>query len=301
MKGSASKKVNTGVKKRIGIAFSGGGSKGYIYLGVIKALEEYGIKFDEVAGTSVGSIFGAFYAAGYTYEQMYEIAKNIEFKDIKDTKIFPAKTDKLQQVVTNHLGKVNIEDLQTPFHAVATDLKSLREVVISSGSVAKACAGSCAVPGLFVPVRLDDKILCDGGLKNAMPADVLKRRGCDMVISINIGGENKKAGISTTKVFDVLLCALQILINDTSYKGHIYSDLVISPDISKFSFRKKNNLQDMIKEGYEATINAMPEILEIFKDHTKKAPEFSRYVKKKKTGILSKPTKTQKIEEENVR
>ena len=249
--------------RKIGIAFSGGGLKGFVHIGVIKALEEYGLKFDYISGTSVGSIVGAFYANGYTSQKMLEIGSKLNFADIKTSKIFPSKSEGLQSIITNEMGNICVEELQTPFSAVAVDIKTMKECVISNGNLASACAGSCAVPGMFVPVKFEDMLLCDGGLRNALPADVLKKNGCDFVISVDIGG-GKDGGAKSTKMLDVLTCALRILIEDTSFKGYLYSDVVIKPNVKKFSFSKKDNYLEMVEEGYRATIEAMPKILELF-------------------------------------
>jgi len=96
-------------KVKIGIAFGGGGARGFTHLGAIKAFEEFGIKFDMVAGTSAGSIMGAFYAAGYSYKEMYEAAKKIREKDIRTNIIpfSPSKTDGIGDIVRNNLGNIN--------------------------------------------------------------------------------------------------------------------------------------------------------------------------------------------------
>ena len=249
-------------ESKIGVAFSGGGAKGYVHIGVIKAFEEYGLKFDQIAGTSAGSIVGAFYAAGCSWKRMYEIGRKLKTNDIKKRIIIPSSTEGIQKLLINELGNINIEDLKIPFTAVAVDIKSLKECAISSGNLAKACAGSCSVPGVFEPVKLDDKWLCDGGLKNSLPADVLKQNGCDYIISVDISGE--KQGAKSSKVLDVLSCALEILIADNSYKGILCSDLVIKPKTQTFSPKRISKVSEMVEEGYRATIEVMPQILEIF-------------------------------------
>ena len=138
-------------KVKIGIAFGGGGARGLSHIGVIKAFEEFGIKFDFVAGTSAGSLIGAFYAAGYNYHQMYELAKSVKMKDIKTGVIpfSPSKTDGLANIIRTNLGDIDIQDLPTPFAAVAVDITSTKEVVLRKGNLAKAICGSCCVPLFF--------------------------------------------------------------------------------------------------------------------------------------------------------
>ena len=139
-------------KAKIGIAFGGGGARGFTHIGVIKALEEHGLKFDHISGTSAGSIVGAAWACGKTWKEMYEIAKEMRKKDIRTNVIplMPSKTDGIQQIMKDNFGDINIEELATPFTAIAVDLKSTKQVCISHGNLAKAVAGSSAVPGVFV-------------------------------------------------------------------------------------------------------------------------------------------------------
>lgn len=253
-------------KVKIGLALGGGGARGFAHLGAIKAFEEYGLKFDYVCGTSAGSIVGAFYSAGLSYEQMYNIAVKMDVKDIRTSKLVfvPSKSDGIEKVIRDELGNINIEDLPTPFSAVAVDIISLDECVISKGNLAKACAGSCAVPGIFQPVVFGNRHLCDGGLQNTIPADVPKLMGCDYVVSVDVN-KSRNYGTESTKVLDVLSCSIRILMKGNVVKGYLYSDVMIKPETKRFKSTKKEGFLDMIEEGYNATIDVMPEILKLFK------------------------------------
>jgi NTE family protein len=159
---------------KIGLALGGGGARGYAHLGAIKAFEEYGLKFDYVAGTSVGAFIGAFYCAGWSYEQMYNISKEVRKKDIRKTKIplLPSTTEGLQAIIIKELGDIDVSESKIPLAVVAVDIASAEECIITKGNLAKAIAGSCAVPAVFQPVEFDGRLLADGGLRNTLPADV---------------------------------------------------------------------------------------------------------------------------------
>lgn len=253
-------------KVKIGLALGGGGARGFAHLGAIKAFEEYGLKFDYICGTSAGSIVGAFYSAGLTYEQMYNIALKMDVKDIRTSKLVfvPSKSDGIEKMLRDELGDINIQDLPTPFSAVAVDIISMDECVISKGNLAKACAGSCAVPGVFQPVVFGNRHLCDGGLQNTIPADVPKLMGCDYVVSVDVN-KSRNYGTESTKVLDVLSCSIRILMKGNVVKGYLYSDVMIKPETKRFKSTKKEGFLDMIEEGYNATIDVMPEILKLFK------------------------------------
>ena len=250
---------------KVGLAFGGGGARGLSHIGVIKAFEEYGLKFDYVAGTSVGSLIGAAYAKGMTSQEMYDRAKKLKVKDIKTNKIFfmPSKTDGLQSLAVELFGDIDIQELPTPFSAVAVDLKSTKEVCISHGNLAKALAGSCCVPGIFQPVEFGDRLLCDGGLQNTIPANVPRYFGCDYVVSVDCNS-TRTYGTDSSKVLDVLGCSIRILMKSNAIKGYIYSDVMIATNNKKFKSTKLDGLDEMVETGYKNAIDMMPEILKIF-------------------------------------
>lgn len=253
-------------KVKVGIAFGGGGARGFAHLGALKAFEQFGVKFDFVAGTSAGSLVGAFYANGYNFKELYEIAKNVRVKDIRKNVIpFTAsKLDSLAEIVRKNLGDKNIEDSLIPFAAVAVDLKSAKEVCFRKGNLASAVCGSCAVPGVFQPVEYNDMILADGGLQNTIPADIPKYFGCDYVVAIDVN-KSRLYGTNSTKFLDVLSCSIRILMKSNAIRGYVNADVVVGPETKRFKSTSTNGLDDMIEEGYKATIDAMPKILELFK------------------------------------
>ena len=242
-------------KVKIGLALGGGGARGFAHLGAIKAFEEYGLKFDYVAGTSAGSIVGAFYCAGYNYSQLFEVAKNMDVKDIRTNKIvfMPSKSDGIEKVFTDELGNINIEDLQIPFAAVAVDTISMDECVITSGNLAKACAGSCAVPGIFQPVVFGNRHLCDGGLQNTIPADVPKLMGCDYVVAIDVN-KSRNYGTNSTKLLDVIACTVRILMKGNVVKGYLYADAMIKPETKRFKSTKKDGFLDFKNFRYKLAL-----------------------------------------------
>lgn len=252
-------------KIKIGLAFGGGGMRGFAHVGVIRAFEEYGLKFDYVTGTSVGSIMGAAYANGMTYKQIYDIAKNIKVKDIKTNKIIfvPSKTDGIENLIIENFGNINIEDLKTPFSAVAVDLKTTNQVCICKGNLAKAVAGSCCVPGIFQPVEFGDYLLADGGLQNSIPSDIPRYFGCDYVIAVDCN-KSRTYGTDSSKVLDVLSCSIRILMKSNAVRGYLYSDLMIGPNTKKFKSTKTDGFEEMIEEGYKTAIDMMPQIMKIF-------------------------------------
>lgn len=261
-------------KIKVGVAFGGGGAKGMAHIGVIKAFEEYGLDFDYVAGTSVGSIMGSAYASGMKSSEILKIAKSMKTSDIRTSKVFfvPSKTEGIESMMRDNFGDINIENLKKPFSAVAVDIKSTKELCISKGNLAKAVAGSCCVPGIFQPVQFGDYLLCDGGLQNNIPANIPRFFDCDYVIAVDCNS-TRTYGTESTKTLDVISCALRILMKSNSIKGYLNADLTIACDTKKFKSTELEGVDEMVEIGYRNAIDMMPEIMKIFA---------GKYPKKKK-------------------
>lgn len=257
--------------KKVALVLGGGAARGLAHIGVIKALEEHNISFDYVVGTSVGSLVGAFYAAGLTSAEMIEYAKTIKTKDIKSGLIpfVPSKTDGIKNVVVNALGNIDITDLKKHYCAVAVDVKSAREVHFVKGNLAEIVAASCAVPGVFFPVEYEDYVLYDGGLSNNLPSNVPKIVfGCDAVIAVDVNS-TRGYGTDSTKYIDTIMASIRIMMKSNSLKGYLNSDLIIQPDLKRFKSTKLNNVDEMIMEGYNATIFQMEKIKNILNGKNK--------------------------------
>jgi len=219
------------------------------------------------------------YAYGMTSKQMEDIAINIRVKDIRKSKIpfMPSSTEHLEKIITDTVGDIDIKDLKKPFCAVAVDMKSGNEVNITEGRLCKALAGSCAVPTVFEAVEFGDKLLFDGGLQNTIPADVLRRLGCDAVVSVDINS-TRGNGTDSTKYLDLLLASVRIMMKSNAIKGYLNSDIIIKPDLKRFSASKTDGMLEMIEEGYIATKRLIPQIKELFNKKKLKKHWWSRKV-----------------------
>ncbi len=249
---------------KIGLAFGGGGTRGFAHIGVLKAFEENGIEFDEVSGTSIGSVVASAYAYGLSSDEMLQYAKQLKTSDIRNSKLFfiPSKTDGIETFVKNMIGDATFDDLKKPTTIVAVDLITGQEVHITKGSVVKACAGSCAVPMIFNPVEFENYRLVDGGLQNNIPADVLRQNGCKIVISIDIN-PTRGLGTNGTSPKDIIVASIGIMMKSNAVKGYMFSDLTIKADTSKFKSTRLDGSDEMYQIGYEAAIKAMPKIKQL--------------------------------------
>ena len=258
-------------KYKIGLAFGGGGARGFSHLGVIKAFEEYGLSFDYVAGTSAGSIFAAAYASGMSFKEIYKRCKKVKTSDIRTNGFLQltSKTDGIENLMIDTFGDINIEDLKIPCSAVAVNIKTTNQICISHGKLAKAIAGSCCVPGFFQPVEFGDALLVDGGLQNTIPANIPRHFGCDYVIAVDCNS-TRTYGTDSSKLLDVLGCSIRVLMKSNAVKGYLYSDLTIAVDNKRFKSTKIEGLDEMVDEGYKAAIDLMPQIMKIFRGKAKR-------------------------------
>ena len=242
---------------KIGLALGSGGAKGFAHLGALKAFEEFGIKFDMISGTSIGSIIGAFYAEGYSSTDIWEMLKRIDFGEI--TNLFMIKMDSsgLFNVIDREIGSLNIEELKKPFMCVATELETGKEHVFKTGSVAKAlCASSC-IPPFFKPVVIDDKRYVDGAYTNSVPADLVKEMGADYVIGIDLATRESKSGF-LKKLFPTY----KTDVKEPWAKGYHFSNVVIHPDLNDYSSISINSGSAMYDIGYQSALEVIPQIVE---------------------------------------
>jgi len=254
------------VPLKIGLVFGGGGARGFGHIGVIKALEEAGIKADFVCGTSIGSLIGAAYASGATSSDLLEIARDIKQKDIRPNKIIPSPTSAkhIEELCLKAIkGEKMFSELNIPFACVAVDINNGKEVVFESGFVAKCVSASCCIPGVFIPVEIDGHNYVDGGLLNTIPTDVAFKKHCDIIIAVDINS-TRGSGSQTTKLFDVLGATISIMGTINAKLAYRYADVMITPDLKRFSSMKVDGGEEMIEEGYNATIDAMPQIMDLF-------------------------------------
>lgn len=260
-------------KTKIALVLSGGAGRGIGHIGAIKAFEKMGIEFDMVIGTSAGSAVGAMYASGFTANEMEQVVHSLKTSDIKGkNKLFflPSSTKALEDTVNNVLGGEKVfSELKKPFIAVATNLKTGKEVRIGSGSVARAVASSCAVPAYFKPVEWGDKMLVDGGLVNSVPIDVARDMGADYVLAVDVNG-TRGDGTEKFKLGNIISSTIGIMLKKNARSYLEFADFCIFPKLKEFKSTKLDNVQAMIDEGERATLEHSAEIIEILNKKPKK-------------------------------
>lgn len=241
-------------KIKIGLALGSGGAKGFAHLGALKAFEDNGIEIDLVAGTSIGSIVGAFYCSGYSATDILEMLLRVDSSQIKNFTMIGMDTSGLYSVIDREIGSLNIEELKKPFRAIATDLDSGEEKVFDKGSVAKALCASSSMPPFFKPVVIGDKRYVDGGYTNSVPADVVRNLGADYVIGIDLKTETKPS------VLKKFIPTYKSNVKEPWAKGYEYSDVMLHPDLNGYSSVSFLHGSEMYDIGYSHAVKFIPKI-----------------------------------------
>ncbi len=180
-------------KLKIGLALGSGSARGLTHIGVLKVLQEAGIKIDFIAGSSVGAMMGVAYALYGDVAPLLEAAYSVTKKpvDLMIDPAFPIKgivSGKKIESFLDNLGFRGKEfrDLKIPTIVVATDMFRWERVALTQGSITKAVRASISIPGIFSPVKYGDTYLVDGGVIDPVPVDVLKDTGVDFVIAVGL-------------------------------------------------------------------------------------------------------------------
>ena len=244
-------------KVKIGLALGGGGARGMGHIGALMAFEELGIKFDYIAGTSAGSLVGALYAFGKSPKEIKELALSLKKKDILTRMIpfiKPAKSSKIEDILNNVFGDVTVfSEMKIPLKVVCTDLKTGKEVDFDYGNVAKVVSASCAVPGIFTPVVYENMHLVDGGLRNNVPADVVKDMGANVVFAIDVN-HLRGTGTQSLSTISVLSSTIGIIMQSKIDKTMECADLIFEPSLEKFSPLKFDEIESIIQIGYDTVM-----------------------------------------------
>ena len=258
------------MSKKIGYALGAGGARGVAHLGVLKALEEEGIRPDYIAGCSMGSVVGAGYAAGMTIEEMLNIVCNIKPLHLIDVSAVPitrlalTRGSKMHKMLLDKIGDSRFEDLKIPFRCVASDLYSGRLVTLSEGEVAQAVRASSTMPTVFPPVKLDGKLLIDGGVLCRVPTKQVKEMGADVVIAVDVLDNTKEPVKKVKDIFSLIMRVYDMMdYQGTEMKKQIEgteNEVWVVPEMKGMSQYSMKNFDRIYAEGYLTAKKQMPEI-----------------------------------------
>ncbi len=259
-------------KLKTGICLSGGGALGFAHIGVLQALEDHRIFPNAVSGSSMGSIIGAMYAAGYTPAQMLEFIK--EGKLYRITNIMQFQPAFWRVGLSNHstilslikefIPNNSFEKLEKPLHICVTNLSTGNwEIVSKSEKLNMWIAASCSIPGVFNAMKINNMMYVDGGLLNNIPSQPLREK-CEFVIGSDVIPH--LTAKKTLKPRDTLVKSLRVAQHQSSQPGRALCDFLIEPEsIEKYHEFNYEAYQSIYQYGYRATTRFIAENQEIMK------------------------------------
>ena len=280
-------------RPKVGLVLSGGAARGLAHIGVLKALEEQGVRIDAIAGTSMGAVVGGLYASGYKVEELEKLAlgidwqqalsdapprRDVPFRRKQDDRDFLVKQKLsfrddgslglplgviqgqnlallLESKLAHTADTRDFDQLPIPFRAVATDIASGEKVVFRRGHLPQVIRASMSIPAVFAPVELDGRLLVDGGMVDNIPLDVVREMGVDVAIVVDIGTplRNRK---QLATVVDVLNQSITLMTrrNSEEQLASVRSDdVLIQPPLARYGSTDFGSAREMIEAGYRAT------------------------------------------------
>lgn len=293
---------------KVGLVLSGGGAKGFAHIGVLKVIDSLGIKIDYISGTSMGAVIGSLYATGYSGKQLESMFNSQDFDELindnfpRDSKPFYERENSEKYAVVLPFDKFKISlpsalsrgqnvynllyhlmlpvndikdfsKLPIPFFCVATDIETGESLILDKGRLAEAVTASAALPSLFQPVEIDNRILIDGGVTNNFPIAELRDKGMDIIIGVDVQDALKDRA-SLKSAPDILLQINNFRTINAMKDKVSLTDIYIKPDITNFSVISFSKGEDIIANGEAA---ARVKLLELAN------------VKKQQNSILDRP------------
>jgi NTE family protein len=255
-------------RPKVGLALAGGFARGIAHIGVLKVLRDAGIHIDAVAGTSVGALIGAAYCAGTPLEEMERIGAATSFTDFgrwTPSWLGLATNQRLEKYLARLTPAKNFEDLITPLAIAATDLNAGISIYYTRGPLTPPLRGSCAYPGLFVPISFEERTLVDGFLTSPVPVEGVALLGVDIVIAVYLEAASMEAPRTFT---DVLSRSFTIIQRHSDLAWRQQADVIIEPDMKTFLWDDFTRTPELVAAGEEATREALPKIRELIGNET---------------------------------
>ncbi len=249
------------VKRRLGLALSGGGTRGLAHIGVLQAFEDSGLRPDYISGTSIGAFAAALYAFGVPLEEIRDVGQGMSLANISKLKLSRFalfSNEELARLIQSKIGKARIEEALIPLAIMAVDIGTGEKVVLSQGEVAPAVMASNAVPGIYRPITIDGRMLVDGGIMEDVPISPLRPMGADIVVAVNLSADRKYR--PPEDIIDILLNAFDIAIDEDTRVQVKAADVLIEPRLSNFRRMDVSQIDALIAEGYRATAASIEKI-----------------------------------------
>lgn len=268
---------------KVGLVLSGGGAKGFAHIGVLKVLEEAGIRVDFIGGTSMGALVGGLYASGYSAKELDSIVRILEFDKILQETVprrakpffekengeryiisLPVRNKKVSlpvalakgqsalnklSILTQHITSIDdFNKLPIPFLCIGTDIETGEQVILNKGFLPEALRASSSFPTLFEPVEIDGRVLLDGGISNNFPVHEVIAMGADIIIGVDV-----QSGLSNSAEVDNAIKVIDQVVGFSMNKANSEKiklvNLYLKPNVFNYNVVSFDNLGEIIREG----------------------------------------------------
>lgn len=282
---------------KVGLVLSGGGAKGMAHIGVLKVIEEAGVRIDYIGGTSTGAIIGGLYASGYSAVQIDSLFKTVNFSELiqddiprsaktffekyeseryaltlpfKDFKIsLPSSISKGQNMynlfskLTSHVNDIeDFNELPIPFFCIATNIESGKETVLDKGYLPRAVSASSALPTLFNPVKLGDSLYVDGGITNNYPIERVRAMGADIIIGIDVQ-DSLKTRENLKTVIEIFGQVGNYNAIEVMKEKRKNTDIYIHPNINDYTVVSFDEKNEIIESGTKEALLFKTQLLDL--------------------------------------
>jgi NTE family protein len=286
----------------VGVALGVGFAYGFCHIGVLKVIEEEKIPVDVISGSSVGAFIASLWAIGKSAGEIIEITK--EFKEPNYIRglidlTFPLigfiKGKKIHRFFKKHLGNKTFHDVRLPLKIIASDVKRKESRVFDTGLLADAVMASCSMPGLFMPFRLKEDMLMDGGVINPLPTEILFKMGVRKIIAVNVTPsredvqvqyEKLKGQISVEKtlrrkffsfkqwlrnvfkinILDIIFSSIEVMQSEMIQREAQLADIVLHPKTEGLHWLELHRAEDLAKRGEEEARKNLDKIWQIINE-----------------------------------
>lgn len=249
---------------KVALVLGAGASKGFAHIGVLKVLEANKIPVHVIIGTSAGSFVGSMYAYGYNSFQLQKMSFSMEKGDIIDLAVPEngfVKGEKLEEFINKTVNNTPLENMRIPFYAVAADIQNGQEVVFGKGNTGQAVRASCAIPGVFRPVKIAHRMYVDGGVVSPVAVDAARRLGADVVIAVDVTSSFEN--IPPEGTIDTILQSIGIMYAKLAAQQIARADVAIRPKVGYIAAGDFSRKHEAVLEGEKAALEALPAIQRI--------------------------------------
>jgi NTE family protein len=242
--------------KEIGLVLSGGGARGVAHIGVIKALEEIGLRFSRISGTSAGAIVGALYSHGYTPKEIFEIVQQVSIlKSVRPAWAWTGllKMDGLHDFLKKCIPENNFAQLKKPLTITATEIRTGEIRRFSEGPLIPAIMASCSIPAVFDPYPLNGSLYVDGGLLDNFPVKPIRSQ-CEFVVGSHCNLVS--TAFDATNIRMVIERSLLMAIGANTLVSKAMCDVVVEPaGLDKYSSFDLGKAKEIFDIGYKFTVD----------------------------------------------